>query len=247
MLATGANVADQNVIRVGQPEAGRGRVSVQERERGLSLDDQVVFDAVLCLDTILNEDSVSLGVIVNVADDSQVLNTVQSCATVDRVKEDVVHDVGLSHDTVHVEMDWVATGLSELADTLELNVADAADVGVVARGMDQNMSTILVHLGTLVTLENDISLHKSDFSANLNRVRAVGLNSSVMLKLNCFFESNNSLASCIGNGFDNVLFSLVSIEAGRCDHDLLTDLPVDGVNESNLILAGVNCSIESGP
>jgi hypothetical protein len=43
-----------------------------------------------------------------------------------------------------MEVDRVATKLTKLADILKLDVRDTANIGVVTRRMDQDMSAIFV-------------------------------------------------------------------------------------------------------
>jgi hypothetical protein len=55
-----------NVVWVGDPERGWGCVSVQDTMRSLGLYNQIFVDIVLCFNTILDEDIVSLAMIINV-------------------------------------------------------------------------------------------------------------------------------------------------------------------------------------
>ena len=97
VLTTGAMISNEDVVWVGEPEAGGSGVSVQEGEGRLSVDDKVVLNSILCLDTILDEDGVALAVVVNVPDDSEIFDSVESGSSIVRVKEDVVHDLSLIH------------------------------------------------------------------------------------------------------------------------------------------------------
>ena len=76
-------ISDQDVVRICQPEAGWGGVCIKERERGLSINYQVVFHSILRLCTILDEDCVALAIVVDVSDNPQVLDSVQSRSTID--------------------------------------------------------------------------------------------------------------------------------------------------------------------
>lgn len=75
VIAASAMISDENIVWIRNPVASRSSISVKERERRLSVDYEVILDAILCLYAILNEDSVALCVVVDILDDPEVLNT----------------------------------------------------------------------------------------------------------------------------------------------------------------------------
>ena len=130
-----------------------------------------------------------------------------------------------------MEVDRVATHLAELTHVLELNVRDATDVGIVARGMDQDVSTILVEGRLFITLEYNITLHESDLCTDLDTIRAVTLQRGIVFVGKRCRQNQGSLATKLRHRIDDCIFSLFTLKTGRCDHDLFTSLPVDFSHE----------------
>ena len=141
--ATSAYITSQIIVWVGNPEARRSHVSVQERVTRLSLDDKITLNAVLGLDTVLEEDGMTFRVVVYVANDAEVFDSVKGCASIEGIEEYIIHDVAVMNFAIHIEIDGITTHLTGLTDVLELNVRETADVRVVTRGVKQDKSTIL--------------------------------------------------------------------------------------------------------
>ena len=62
-----AVVSAENVVRVGDPEAGWSLVSVEEAVGGAHVDHEVVLDEVVSLNGVLQEDSVAHSLVGNIA------------------------------------------------------------------------------------------------------------------------------------------------------------------------------------
>ena len=60
-------VVDEVVVWIGDPEASWGLISVEQAVGSTSIDDQIVLDQVLGLNSILDEDGVTHGLISNIA------------------------------------------------------------------------------------------------------------------------------------------------------------------------------------
>ena len=83
-------------------------------------------------------------VVVDVANDAEIFDSVKSRASIEGIEEDIVLDVASVNLAIHMEMDGIPAHLTKLTDILELNVRETADVSVVTRGVDQYVSTILI-------------------------------------------------------------------------------------------------------
>lgn len=86
-------VAANNVVGIGDPDGGRGLISVEKRPGATHIEDQVVLDQILGFDSILNEDGVTHGVISYIVLDTEVMHTVDGHSAVERVMNGVVTDV----------------------------------------------------------------------------------------------------------------------------------------------------------
>ena len=88
-----AMVASNDVIWVRDPDASWGLISVEKTVRFTSVNDQVVFDEILSLNGIFNEDSVAHRFVVDITGDLEIVDTVEGRAAivglVDRVPLDV--------------------------------------------------------------------------------------------------------------------------------------------------------------
>jgi len=70
-------VIDEDVVWMSDPEASWGLISIQKTPGSLSLNDQIVFDVVVSLNGIFNEDGVTFNFISNVVFKSQVMSSVK--------------------------------------------------------------------------------------------------------------------------------------------------------------------------
>ena len=75
-------VSNKYIVGMGDPEASRCLVSVQQTPRPLSLDDQIVFDVIVSFNSIFNEYGVTFHFIGHVVLKSQVMGSMQSKSSV---------------------------------------------------------------------------------------------------------------------------------------------------------------------
>lgn len=112
------------------------------------------------------------------------MDSVESCATVVSLVNRVLLNVGLGHCSNHVEMDRVAAQLEGLADVKELTVLNPTDHGLITRGVQHDVCSVLVNgSGLRVAPVDDISGEETNFSSHLNRFTAECLLSSIVLPL----------------------------------------------------------------
>lgn len=126
-LGASAVISAENVVWMGDPEAGWSLVSVEKTVRFTSVNDEIVLNQVLRLDGILDEHGVAHGLVVDVAGDFKVVNTVECGASVVSLMDRVLLDVRLLHGANHMEMDRVATKHESLTNISELAVLDPAN------------------------------------------------------------------------------------------------------------------------
>jgi len=103
-IRAGSMVVSELVIRMRDPERSWRLICVDQRERSLSLDDQVAVNKTFGLSSIFNEDSVSQGVVSNISDDTEVVHSVDGDGTVVSLVDSVSSDVRLVDGTNHMEM-----------------------------------------------------------------------------------------------------------------------------------------------
>ena len=208
-----------DVVWVSDPERGWRLISVEQRPGSLGLHNQVAVDDALGLSGILNEDSVTHVVVCDVLDDVEVVHTVNGDGSVVSLMNGVTLDEGLGDVTNHVEMDGVATEFEGLAHVVELTIEDATDQGLIAWGVQHDVSTVLVHGGSLwVTLILDVTGEQTDFGSHVDGVAAsIFLGSSIMLELEGSRQSEHlllSIGAVICDRLDGHLLRLVVIERG---------------------------------
>lgn len=83
-------IASENVVRMSDPETGRRLISVEKTPTSLCHDNQVVFDQVVCLSSILYENGVTHGVIGYVVDDLEVVDTMECDRSVVSLMDGIV-------------------------------------------------------------------------------------------------------------------------------------------------------------
>ena len=79
---------------------------------------------VICLYSILNEESVTHSIVRNVIFDSELVHTVSSYSSIVGVVNCVTNYIRLVNISNHMEMNWVASELKCLTDILHFDVAD---------------------------------------------------------------------------------------------------------------------------
>jgi len=83
-IGTSCMISNEIVVWIGDPEASRSLVSIKQTPRPFGHHDQIAFNMVSPLDTILNEDCVSFGVVGNILNDSQIFGSVDGESSVER-------------------------------------------------------------------------------------------------------------------------------------------------------------------
>jgi hypothetical protein len=115
-------IANENVIRVSYPEAARCRICVKKTPRSLSLHNKIVFDIIVSLNCIFNENSMTLDVEGNVIRESKVMCTVNSESSVVTLMSTETFTVRFMNCTNHMEMDSISTNLECLTNIKHFNV-----------------------------------------------------------------------------------------------------------------------------
>jgi len=75
-------ILNKIVLRVGDPEASRGLVSIKQAPRSLDSHDQIPCDVIVSLDGIFKEDCVTHDVLPNIIFYSQVLDTMEGDSSI---------------------------------------------------------------------------------------------------------------------------------------------------------------------
>jgi len=134
-VAIGAtsSVVANDVIRVGDPDGRRGLIGVEQRPRAAHVENQVALNQILALNGILNEDSVTHGVVSYIVLHTQVVHAMDGYSTVERMMDGIVAHIRAMHGADHVEMDGVRTEDEGLADKGQLNAVNSASRGLIAR------------------------------------------------------------------------------------------------------------------
>jgi len=80
--AASCTIADKDIIGVGDPEAARCLICIEQAKGGLGASDHIILNQILGLGGILNEDRVAHAVEVGVARHRQVVHTVDGRASI---------------------------------------------------------------------------------------------------------------------------------------------------------------------
>ena len=126
-------VPSNDVVWVGDPHGGRGLIGHKTRPGATGIENQVVLNEVLALNSIFNEDCVAHSVIANVVLDTEVVNTMNCHSSVERVMDSVVTHVRLVDGTNHMEMNGVRSKDESLADHAQLNGVNTTLSGLITR------------------------------------------------------------------------------------------------------------------
>lgn len=111
-------VISEDIVRVSDPERSWGGISIQETVRSSGEQSQVMFEEVMSLNGIFNEESMTLSVISHILSNSQVVDTMDGASSVVSLMDSVTLDVGIVDITNQVVMDRVSTKLEGLTDIL---------------------------------------------------------------------------------------------------------------------------------
>ena len=86
-------ITANDVVRVRDPDAGRGLIGVEETPGAPHVNNEIVFDQVLSLSGIFNEDCVAHGVVGDVVLDAQVVDAMDGHSSIESVMDGVVSNV----------------------------------------------------------------------------------------------------------------------------------------------------------
>jgi hypothetical protein len=121
------SVLDEVVVWLSNPEAGRGLVSVEAGPAAFDLHNQVTVEVVLLLDSILNEDVVTLDLIDNVVHDAHIVRTVESVGAIEALVSGATLHIRLMDSTNLMEMNCISTDFETLTDISHLNIGHTAN------------------------------------------------------------------------------------------------------------------------
>ena len=120
-IRSSSMVVSDDVIGCSDPHGSWGLISVEQTPRTANIDDQVVFDQILGLDGILDEDGVTHSVVSNVVLDTEVVHTVDGDSSVESVMDGVIAHVRVVDSANHVEMNWIRAKNEGLTNIEKLN------------------------------------------------------------------------------------------------------------------------------
>ena len=233
------------------PEASWSRVCVQEREAAPRSSHYVVGDVVVRLSAILNKDRMTQCVPVDVPLDSEVLDAVEGRATIVAAHDYVVFHVGLGHFANHMVMDGVLSEHESLANIFKLHVLDPSNDGLVAWGVKHYMCSKLVLSRCLrIASVDNVAGHKADFCSHCQDIGScfiIWLSARIVLVCEWCVESDCALPVVRRDPSDGSKLSVVLIIVRRCDHDVIADLPVDLLHDSQLVESCSDCGVKLGP
>jgi len=187
-----------------------------------------VYDIVLGLYGVFDEDRVAHGVVGYVVFNAQVVNAMNSDCPIESVMDSIVPDVGRLYCSNHVEMNRVGAQNESLTDIGKLNTVDSSSSRLVfGRVHDYDSSVLVCFRGLRIALVLDIAGQKTDFSAHFNKVTSSEfLNTSVMLKEKRLFESDHWVSARVGDACNLALLCVTSRVVCRSDDDFFSDFPV---------------------
>ena len=206
-------ISAQDVIWVGDPEGGRGLISVQKGPRSARVHNQIVLNQLVGFGRIFNENCMAHIQIGNVILDGQVVHAVNCHSTIVGVVNRVVSHIRFSHRSDHVEMNWVATQLERLSAVEEFGVLNAAHRRLIPGRMNHNVRSVLILRRSFrVSLEFQIPRQKSNFCSHFNTFPARGIHSSVMLVNQRQVKSHQRFSGGVSYCGNSPLFSVPSAE-----------------------------------
>lgn len=139
-------ITANDVVRVGDPDARRRLISIQETPGTAHIDNQVVLDQVLGLSGVFDENCVAHRVIGNIVLDTQVVDSMNGHSSIERVMNSVVSDVTRMHCTDHMEVNRVGAEDEGLAYHVQFDIFNTSGGCLIARRVHDDHSTVLVVL-----------------------------------------------------------------------------------------------------
>jgi len=233
-------VANKDIIWISDPEASRGLIGVEQTPRAANVKYQVVFDIVLGLDGVFDENCVAHSTVGYIVLNAQVVNAVNSDGSVVGVMDCIISNVRRLDCSNHMEMDRVGAQNESLTNIEQFNVVDSCSGRLVGGRMHNNNSTILICFrGHRLALIFDIASQKTNLSSHFNKITwstiTVILNSSVVLEKKWLIESNHWVSTCISDTCNLALLGVASRVVGGSDYDLFSNFPIKGLATSHII------------
>ena len=121
-------------------------------------------------------------VISNVVLDAKVVHAMDSHSSVECVMDGVVSYIGGMHCANHMEVDWIASQDEGLTHVVKLNVVDTSGGGLIAWGVHDDDSTVLLVWRCLVTLILDVSGQQANLGSHLDEIISEVLNARIVLE-----------------------------------------------------------------
>ena len=115
-------ISSQNIVRVCDPETSRCLIRIKKTPRFLCQYSQIMFQIVLGLSCIFNEECMSFYIIGYIIYQSEIVNTVNSASTIIRLMNRISLDIGVMNSSDQVEVNWITTELKFLSTIKEFNV-----------------------------------------------------------------------------------------------------------------------------
>ena len=102
-------VVANDIVRACEPNTCRCLISVEKTPRTAHIDNKIVFDEVLRLCTVFDEDGMSHSVVSHVVLDPQVMYTMDGHGTIEGVMDGIVTHVRRVHCADHMEMNGITS------------------------------------------------------------------------------------------------------------------------------------------
>lgn len=187
-------IVSDDVIRVCDPNGRRRLVSVKQTPGAANIHNEVTFDQVLCLGSILNEDRVAHCVICNVVLDAKIVHAMDRHSSVECVMDGVVSYIRRMHCANHMEVDRVASENEGLTNVVKLNVVNTSGGGLIAGRVHDDDSSVLLVWRCLVTLILDIPRKQANLGSHLDEIVSEVLNACVVLEDQRFSKCNDRVS-----------------------------------------------------
>lgn len=245
-------VVDEVVVGVGDPEAGRRLVRVQQTPASPCLHDQVLVDVVLRLYGVLDEDRVAHHVVSHVLRESQIVCAVQGEGSIVGLVDSEAFCIRLVDRPYHVKVKRVPTKFEGLSRIGQLDIGEPSCQGVVAGRVQEDVGTVLGCAGRLwVPSEDDIPRKQADLSPHVDKLGAARphlLRRREVLELERPIQRDGRLRGSRPIDRNNCpLFGLSALVARRGDGYLLSWLPVYGLLQSDCLLTRSGSTLEHSP
>ena len=115
-------VSNEMIIWIGDPKTSWCLISVEPTPRSLGSHYKILFNNVVSLDSIFNEDVMTLNIVNKVLLHSQVAGSMEGQGSIETLMDSVTLDVRVVDISNHVEMDGVPSKLEALSDIEELDI-----------------------------------------------------------------------------------------------------------------------------